>query len=84
MFYLNIKIFIEENKRTQTTFKIVFGLNQVMLRRHQGLVLDYCKNEHDEGKNAIGLHGSSDRLLLPGHHFQLIKCHCEDDPGGIY
>ena len=54
---------------TQTITGLFFGLNQVMLRRHQGLVLDYCKNEHDEGKNAIGLHGYSDQLLLPGHHF---------------
>ena len=70
-FYLNLKIFniLEEDKRTQTIFNLIFGLNQVMLRRHQGLVLDHCKNEHNEEENAPGLHGSSDRLLLPGHHF---------------
>merc|ERR1712083_50872 len=42
---------------------LVFCLHQEMLRRHQGLVLDHCKN--DEEENAPGLHGSSDRLLLP-------------------
>ena len=62
---------------TLTITRLVFGLNQVMLRRHQGLVLnhcktdlgqkylDRCKNEHEK---EIALHGASDRLLLPGHH----------------
>ena len=46
MFYLNLNDIVEEDKRTQTIFNLVFGLNQVMLRRHQGLVLDHCKNEY--------------------------------------
>ena len=62
---------------TLTITRLVFGLNQVMLRRHQGLVLnhcktdlghkylDHCKNEHEKENT---LHGASDRLLLPGHH----------------
>ena len=41
---------LEEEKPTQIIVRIlVFGLHQVMLtrlRRHQGLVLDHCKNEH--------------------------------------
>ena len=47
-FYLNLKIFniLEEDKRTQTIFNLIFGLNQVMLRRHQSLVLNGCKNQH--------------------------------------
>ena len=49
--------------------------NQVMLaslRRHQGLVLDHCKNEHEE-KTVLGLHGASDQLLLPDHHFKVAN-----------
>ena len=49
IFYLNLKM-LEEEKPTQIIVRIlVFGLHQVMLtrlRRHQGLVLDHCKNEH--------------------------------------
>ena len=33
-------------------------------------VLDHCKNEK---KNDLGLHGASDRLLLPGHQLQLAN-----------
>ena len=41
------KDILEEEKPTQTILRLVFGLNHVMLlRRHQGLVLDHCKNEH--------------------------------------
>ena len=50
---------------TQTITRLVFGINQVMLRRHQGLVLNHCKNEHEKENT---LHGASDRLLLPGYH----------------
>ena len=62
---------------TQTITGLFFGLNQVMLRRHQGLVLNHCKTEQrqkylDHCKNdhekEDALHGASDRLLLPGHH----------------
>ena len=32
-----------------------------------------CQNEHKREKNFLGLHGSSDRLLLPDHHSQLMN-----------
>ena len=59
-FYLNLKIFniLEEDKRTQTIFNLIFGLNQVMLRRHQGLVLDHCKNEHKHKYKNTKIPGS--------------------------
>ena len=31
-------------------------------------ILDHGKKEHKE-EIALDLHGTSDRLLLPGHHF---------------
>ena len=41
------KNILEEDRHiTQTIFKLVFSLNQVMFRRHHGRVLDHCKNEH--------------------------------------
>ena len=54
------KDILEEEKPTQTFLRLVFGLNHVMLlRRHQGLVLDHCQNEHKE-EIALGLHGARD------------------------
>ena len=38
---------------------LVFGLNQVVLRRRQGLVLDHGKAEDEE--DHLHLHGASDR-----------------------
>ena len=45
---------------------IIFGLNQIMLRRHQGLVLDHAEAEEEEK----GLHSASDRMLLADHRVQ--------------
>ena len=62
---------------TLTITRLVFGLNQVMLRRHQGLVLNHCKTDlgqkyldhyKNDHEKEDALHGASDRLLLPGHH----------------
>ena len=38
---------------------LVFGLNQVVLRRRQGLVLDHGEAEDEE--DHLHLHGASDR-----------------------
>ena len=38
---------------------LVFGLNQVVLRRRQGLILDHGEAEDEE--DHLHLHGASDR-----------------------
>ena len=45
--------------------RIVFGLNQIMLRRHRGLVLDHGKAE-DEEEDVPGHHGASVQLFMEG------------------
>ena len=47
-----------EEETTRSTFSIlifVLGLNQIMLRHHQGLVLDHREAE-DEEENVPGIH----------------------------
>ena len=66
---------IEEEKPTLRP--LAFSLYQEVLltmlsRRRQGLVLDHCKNEHEE-KTVLGLHDASDQPLLPDHPFQLAN-----------
>ena len=68
---------VEEEKPTQIILRaLVFGFNQEIfltrLRRRQGLVLDHCKNEHEE-EAVLGLHDASDQPLLPDHPFQLAN-----------
>ena len=59
---------LEEEKPTQIIVRIlVFGLHQVMLtrlRRHQGLVLDHCKNEH---RNKYKIHKYLDHCTGNDH-----------------
>ena len=74
---VHIKQTKKGEKPTQIILRLlVFGLNQKMLltrlRRRQGLVLDHCKNEHEE-KTVLGLHDASDQPLLPDHPFQLAN-----------
>ena len=76
MYYIKLKE--EKEKPTQTMLRLLFFcLNQKMLltrlsRRRQGLVLDHCKNEHEE-KTVLGLHDASDQPLLADHPFQLAN-----------
>ena len=46
---------------------LAFALNQVMLIRSQGLVLDHDEAEAEKEK---GLHSASDRMLLADHRVQ--------------
>ena len=78
MYYENLKN-LKEDKPTQTILMRlpVSGLNQEMIltrlsRRHKGLVLDHCKNEHEE-ETVLCLHDASDQPLLPDHPFQLAN-----------
>ena len=62
-----------EEETTRSTFSIlifVLGLNQIMLRHHQGLVLNHREAE-DEEENVPGLHGASVCLLLADDHVLL-------------
>ena len=64
----------------------VFRLHQEMLGRHQGLVLDHCKNEHRHKYTntwiialAMSRRG---RILLVLMELSIgCYCYCEDDPG---
>ena len=46
---------------------LAFALNQVLLRRRQGLVLDHGEAEDEE--DHLHLHGASDRLFLADDTF---------------
>ena len=65
---------------------LVLSLHQEMLRRHQGLVLDNCKNKHrHKYKNTwiIALAMSRRRRIFLVFMALSIGCYCycEDDPG---